>query len=160
MNVRYLMSAEPVTCKADDSLKMAAGLMWDYDCGALPVVDEDHRLVGIITDRDICMATYSQGAPPHAVPVARAMAREVVACYAEDTPLRVEQIMCEHQVRRLPVVDPNGRVVGLVSINDLVRESAVVGAEPTQPGMSPAEIVSTIAAIGEPRHDLGDESAA
>ena len=159
MNARFLMSAEPVTCKADDSLKMAAGLMWDYDCGVLPVVDDEYRLVGIITDRDICMATYSQGAPPHEVVVERAMAATVASCYAEDTPLRVEELMRAHQVRRLPVVDPDGRVVGLVSINDLVRESGSLGDEPAQKGMSPAEIVDTIAAIGESRR-LGDESAA
>jgi len=159
MNVRYLMSAEPVTCHADDSVKMAAGLMWDYDCGSLPVVDEDHRLVGIITDRDVCMATYSQGAPPHAVPVARAMAREVVSCYAEDTPRRVEDMMRTHQVRRLPVVDPDGRVVGIVSINDLAREAALLSDDPPHPGLSAAEVVETIASIGEPRR-LDDESAA
>jgi CBS domain-containing protein len=159
MNVGYLMSAEPVTCRPSDPLKMAAGLMWDYDCGALPGVDDDHRLVGIITDRDVCMASYSQGEPLHSVPVERSMSREAVSCYAEDTPLAVERKMRAHKVRRLPVVDPDGRVVGIVSINDLVRESSSIGAEPSQPGMSPAEIVETLSAIGESRRS-DDESAA
>ena len=77
MQVRQLMNQPAVTCSPRDTLHRAAGLMWEHDCGALPVVDDNGHIAGMITDRDICMAAYTQGRPLHAVPVNEIMSRTV-----------------------------------------------------------------------------------
>lgn len=123
MNVDQIMSRRVYTCSSADSLNTAAGMMWEHDCGAVPVVSETGELVGIITDRDICMAAYTQGTALQAIPVATAMAHEVYSCKASDTIEVAEQLMRTHQIRRLPVVDGGKRLVGFVSLNDLALDA-------------------------------------
>lgn len=98
--------------------------MWEFDCGVIPVVDDDGRVAGIVTDRDICMAAYTQGKALSAISVASAMARDVAAAHADDGIEQVEELMRDKQVRRLPVLDGESRLIGLVSMNDLARLSA------------------------------------
>lgn len=123
MNVDQIMSRRVYTCSSADSLNTAARLMWEHDCGAVPVVSETGELVGIITDRDICMAAYTQGKGLQAIPVAAAMAHQVYSCKASDTIEAAEQMMRRHQIRRLPVVDGGKRLVGFVSLNDLALDA-------------------------------------
>lgn len=123
MNVDRIMSRRVYTCSSADSLNTAACLMWEHDCGAVPVVSETGELVGIITDRDICMAAYTQGKGLQAIPVATAMAHQVYSCKASDTIEAAEQMMRRHQIRRLPVVDGGKRPVGFVSLNDLALDA-------------------------------------
>jgi CBS domain-containing protein len=93
--------------------------MWDGDFGCVPVVGDDGRVVGIITDRDICMAAYFSGRALGAIKVADAMAKTVYAC-DPDAPVHVaESLMQTHQIRRLPVVDGEERLVGVLSLNDI-----------------------------------------
>ena len=120
MKVEQLMSRDVKTCQATEMLNRAAQLMWENDCGCVPVVDEDGRAVGMITDRDVCMAAYTQGRPLDALPVASAMARDLRSCHATDTIVEAESIMRAAQVRRLPVVDPEGTLLGIVSRRDLL----------------------------------------
>src|SRR5262245_8153870 len=77
MNVQRWMSRTVITCQPQDSLQRAAQLLWDYDLGALPVIDATHKLVGIITDRDLCMAAFTRGSPLATHTVESAMARTV-----------------------------------------------------------------------------------
>lgn len=147
MQVKELMSKPAVTCAVFASLNAVARLMWEQDCGAIPVVGEDGALVGIVTDRDICMAAYTQGKPLHAIPVSNAMAKRVFSCHADDTIDAAERLMSEKQVRRLPIVDPDGRPVGLLSLNDIARE---VCGKRKKSGVE-HEVVQTLAAIGQRR---------
>jgi CBS domain-containing protein len=124
MRVAQLMSQPAVTCNVNGSANEAARLMWEHDCGAIPVVDDEGKVVGIVTDRDVCMAAYTQGESLHRIPVISAMAKSVSRCHPEDTVEKAEALMSELQVRRLPVVDPEDRPVGLLSINDLAQEAA------------------------------------
>ncbi len=142
-HVEQLMNQPAVTCRPTDTLTVAAGLMWDNDCGAVPVVGDDGAVVGMITDRDICMAAYSSGQCLGDVPVSRAMARHVFSCRPDDSIDRAEQIMSDKQVRRLPVVDEAGRPVGVLSMNDLARHTASAR---TRNG-----VLQTLAAISAPR---------
>ena len=145
MRVEQLMNQPAVTCHAGDTLHTAARLMWDNDCGALPVVGDDARVLGVITDRDACMAAYTQGLPLQAIPVARAMSRQVFAC-RPDQPLEdAEKLMAEKQVRRLPVLDGDGRPLGVLSLNDVAREAA---SRPANGLVS--EVAKTLGAIGQP----------
>lgn len=120
MSVERLMTREVKTCRRDDSLAAAAQIMWDADCGCVPVVEGD-RVVGMITDRDICMAAnFHGGETLSALRVADAMARRIYSCAADANLSDATEIMAEARVRRLPVVDENGGLVGLLSLNDVV----------------------------------------
>jgi CBS domain-containing protein len=121
MVIADLMSRNVATCLGDDRLDKAAGLMWELDVGCIPIVDGQHHVVGIVTDRDICMASYTQGKAPQQISVREAMAQEVYSCLPDDSISEVEEIMRKYRVRRVPVVDLDGRLVGLISLNDLAR---------------------------------------
>jgi CBS domain-containing protein len=124
MNAHQLMTRDPATCRPDDALDLAARLMWECDSGVVPVVDEQHRVVGMLTDRDALMAAFTQGRALHELPVALAMSASVVTCRPDDDISRVEGLMRQHQLRRLAVVDEERRLIGIVSLNDLAVKGA------------------------------------
>lgn len=149
MRVEEIMKRPVVTCNVQASLSDAARLMWEKDCGALPVVSEDGRVIGVITDRDICMAAYTRGAALEAIPVRAAMSQAVFSSRPSDTAAQAERLMQEKQIRRVPVVDPQGRPVGILTLNDLARAAAQATARMTSG--SGVDVLRTLAAIGEPR---------
>lgn len=122
MKVEQLMQRTVQTCRADDTVNRAAQLMWEHDCGCIPVVDDQNHPIGMLTDRDICMAAYTQGKPLPAIHVRTAMARQLRTCRSGDTIGEAESIMRSVQVRRLPVVDSDGALIGILSLSDLVQE--------------------------------------
>lgn len=149
MNVSQIMSRNVETCRPEDRLSTAAGKMWDRDVGALPVVGADGHLCAMITDRDISMAGYTQGRVLHDIPVAVAMSRQVFSCRPEDSLIQAEEVMRSHRVRRLPVVDGGGNLVGIVSLNDLARESEREAGRKGRE-LSAQEVAVTLAAVCEP----------
>jgi CBS domain-containing protein len=149
MRAKELMTTHVLTCQEGDSLERAAQLMWERDVGAIPVVDSDQRVIGMITDRDICMAAYTQGCGLAARSVGSAMSREPHTCKSDDGIPLVEEMMRRHQVRRLPVVD-GGRLVGMVSLNDLALAAGNRKASKTGQ-VSLEGVATTLARIGEPR---------
>jgi CBS domain-containing protein len=146
MQIKEIMSHPAVTCPATSTLDQVARLMWEFDCGIIPVVNDDGRLEGVVTDRDICMAAYTQGRALPAIAVTTAMARKTVAVHADDTVDQAEELMRASQVRRLPVLDEDGRPAGLVSLNDLAR----LAARARKSGVD-RELVQTLAAVCQPR---------
>ena len=124
MNVEQIMNRNVKVCHPHDSLNRAAQIMWEHACGVVPVVDEKSRPVGFLTDRDVCMAAYTQGKPLEALRVDGAMARKLVCCKAEDDLNSAAQLMRENRLRRLPVIGPDGMLVGLLSLDDLACEAA------------------------------------
>lgn len=150
MNVGQLMNRSVETCRSDDSLAMAAGKMWDHDIGCLAVVDAEGRATAVVTDRDVCMAGYIQGKPLAELPVRLAMSKTLYACRPEVAIIEAEEAMRFHQVRRLPVVDANGALVGIVSLNDLAREAErQVGRKGRE--LTAQEVSATLAAVCAPR---------
>ena len=158
MNVEQCMSNAPKTCTMDDNLARAAGIMWESDCGYVPVVDGARRVVGVITDRDICMAAFTRGAPLHALDVGASMARKVFSCRPEDQLEAAEALMQNYQVRRLPVVDDDDRIVGVLSLNDVARATRALSSSRERDVRYQA-LVMTLAAISEPRRKEGGASA-
>jgi CBS domain-containing protein len=124
--VRELMTAVTHCCHPEDQLSRAAQLMWDNDCGCVVVVDHLDRVVGIVTDRDICMGAYTKGGTLAEIPVSSVCATDVVTCRPNDTLDTVQGLMINHQVRRLPVVEEDGHVVGLLSLSDLAQHAHFV----------------------------------
>jgi CBS domain-containing protein len=148
MRVEQLMTKQVRSCRPDDTLERAAQLMWDHDCGSLPVCagNDASRTVGIITDRDIAMCGMFHPKPLRDLPVSEAMARNPRTCRPTDGIEDAEKIMREAQIRRLPVVDDDGRLIGMISLADLAREAARERARPS-PRVTDTEIGDTLAAI-------------
>jgi CBS domain-containing protein len=138
MRVMDLMTKKPATCKISDSLSVAARLMWDGDCGAIPVVDDGGAVKGMITDRDICMACFTQAKPPSNVSVQEAMSHSLFSCLPESNLADAERTMRLNKVRRLPVVDRRGSLIGILSLADIAR-------------VAPQELMSILGDICQPR---------
>jgi CBS domain-containing protein len=159
MNVSELMSKAAKSCGTNDSLQEAARVMWESDCGMVPVVDDRTRVVGILTDRDICMAAYTHGQPLWQIPVSQAMAKQVHGVRENDPLEVVETLMRRVRVRRVPVLDADGRLKGILSMNDLTRHAhRAVGR--WNNGLSVDSVVKTLAAICEPRAHSANVSSA
>lgn len=144
MKISSLIQRRVRSCTTHDNLEGAAQQMWQHDIGCLPVIDEQGHIAGMITDRDICMAAYMLGTPLRAIPVVNVMTRQVFSCHENDEVEAVEQVMSQHQIRRMPVIDDHGHPTGIVSLNDIAR-AATAGMLP------PSEVTSTIAAVSAPR---------
>jgi len=126
MRVEELMTQPVKTCLHTDSLNQAARVMWEDDCKCLTVVDSDGRAVGILTDRDIAMAAYTQGRVLAEMGVALAMTKQLHCCLDSDFIEEAERMMAEHKVRRLPVLDQDRRPVGILSSADIAFARAQV----------------------------------
>lgn len=123
--VSELMTKSVNRCGVHQNLAEAAHVMWDGDCGFVPVVDlERGTLVGVVTDRDACMAAAIQGRSLSQIPVVDVMSKNVATIGADDSLERAVETMGEHQLRRLPVVDAEGVLVGVLSMNDLFRAAS------------------------------------
>ena len=151
MTVRDLMTIDVRTCRPDTNVAEAVREMWEGDCGALPVVSDDGRVAGIITDRDICIAVAPRGRPADRIAVREVVRDHVHTCLPEDDATAALQAMKRHKIRRLPVVDAEGHVRGMLSLNDIVTHAGAA---------SPIEVVSTLASICEHRREVATAGAA
>jgi CBS domain-containing protein len=153
MFVKQLMTTQITSCSPGDPLDHAARLMWEHDCGCLPVcvADGANRVAGIITDRDVCMSALFQGKPLRDMRVSDAMTAQVRTCRPTDSLADVEHTMRAGKIRRLPVVDDEGSLVGMITLADLARE-ADREQEPGSAGISNRELGATLASICQPPH--------
>ena len=119
MKVSDIMTRDVRLLSPDQTIRQAAKIMTDIDAGALPVGEND-RLVGMITDRDIVIRAVAEGKPAD-TKVAEVMSKEMLYCFDTDAIEDVERNMAKAQVRRLPVVNRDKRLVGIVSLGDLAR---------------------------------------
>ena len=148
MIVAEVMTLGVHTCSPADTLRTAAQIMWEQDCGSVPVVREDGHVIGMITDRDICMAAYLRGQRLDECVVRDVMGAPAVACRPGDAIEKAEAAMREGRVRRMPVLDENDRVTGILSVNDLVLAAPQTD---HQHGSSPEAVLTTIATICQHR---------
>jgi CBS domain-containing protein len=157
MRIEQIMTKSPRTCLPDHTLGEAAQMMWDGDCGCLPVTagDGSQRLLGTITDRDISMALRFEGSSPRELRVEDAMTKVVRACNPGDPVAEAGAIMCEARVRRLPVVDDSEQVIGLLALADLALEAARQAAS-EEPELASADIAALLAVICQPRENGSD----
>lgn len=155
MNVKDVMTREVRSVRTTDRLDAAARVMWEHDCGLCPVVDASNVLVGVVTDRDLCMASYTQGRALGELPVGAVMARGLRTCKPDDSLVQALGVLQQAQVHRLPVVDARGALVGVLSVSDLARCAQV---RPTV--LDGAAVLKTIAQIRAPRRAAPAAAAA
>ena len=131
MRVKHVMTKNPSSCVTSDQVPRAAGIMRDEDTGIVPVIDNEQSLalVGVVTDRDLCMNVIAEGRDPRTIAVDACMTRTVVSCSPNDSVTKVIELMKENQIRRVPVVDEQGRLQGIVAMADLVGRGDLKPAE-------------------------------
>ena len=147
MKARELMIKNVHSVHCDQNLQDAAQLMWEKDCGWAPVIDEDGKVEATITDRDIAMAAYLNGSRLADIPLHKAQSKSLVTCSQNDDITAIEKIMQSHQLRRLPVVDRSGKLVGLVSLNDIA-----IAYKSGKNGIDAKGLSDTLAAICTHQH--------
>ena len=162
MKVEQVMTREVQTCGPEDRLNVAAQIMWEKDCGCVPVVehaDGGARVIGMITDRDICVAAYTQGRSLADIPVWSAMAKEVCACRGTDSIDTAVRRLEQHQVRRLPVLDDNDHLMGILSLANIAGEARSEHGK-ARKDVTDAEVAEALEAITQPREAAALASAA
>lgn len=127
MKVRDIMRRDVQTCAPDLDLRRAGQILGQIGVGVVPVVDAEHRIVGIFTDRDLCLGLVTRDAAPSKVEVSGILSAPVHTCHPEDSVRLALRGMREHGVRRLPVVDEDGRVQGILSLDDIVLATKTTG---------------------------------
>ena len=159
MKVKEVMSTNPHACTLTDNLSAAAGLMWEHDCGILPVVVEEGKVVGLITDRDICMAANITGRQLSDIVVADVISGDIYACKPEEDIRSALKTMQENKVRRLPVIASDGTLQGILSMNDVVLR-AEEPKEKKAPELSYGDVVNTYKSICQHRLPLQAQATA
>lgn len=126
MNIKDVMTLNPTCCRPSTTLQDVAQLMRDEDIGEVPVVETDgaKKLVGVITDRDIVVRVVAAGRAAHAVTAADCMTAPAVTCRESDTLEECAQAMAAQRIRRMPIVDENGELCGIVAQADLQATDA------------------------------------
>lgn len=119
MKVSEIMTRDVQVCDLNASLAYAAKMMWDNDCGVLPVLKDGREIVGLITDRDICMGVAFRDRNPSSISVEEVMTGAKYSVTPDDDIHQALETMQEHKVRRLLVIDAEGRLAGVLSMNDV-----------------------------------------
>jgi CBS domain-containing protein len=148
MKVREIMTADPVCCTPEDSAQRVASMLCEQDVGSMPVVldQASRKLVGMITDRDLCCTVVAEGLDPETTRIDRLFTMNPVSCREGENINTCEQLMQQHQVRRIPVVDREERCIGVVSQADLALKE------------KPEKVSKTVAEISKP--SLGSPTVA
>ena len=149
MLVSDIMTLDPACCTPDSTAQEAAARMRSWSTGVLPVIEnvESCRILGVVTDRDLCLNVVAASRVPAHVQVRECMTTDVVCCAAGEPVERALSAMRAGHVRRLPVVDSAGSVVGIISLTDIIRYAA----------LPEAEVMAAVAQICEP-HRLSERA--
>lgn len=146
MKVQDIMNNQVATCNPGMSVAEAAALMWENDCGALPVI-QDEKLTGIITDRDIAIALGTRNCAASDLRVGEVMSGDIFACAPDDDIRQALKLMSECKVRRLPIINDEGSLVGILSMGDIVLQANRGDFRHT--AISHEDVVATLKAISE-----------
>jgi CBS domain-containing protein len=144
MKAKSIMTESVKSCRPDTNLAAVTEIMWRGDCGIVPVVNEQGEAVGVVTDRDICIALGTRNVPASTVTAGDVMTHPVAGCVPEDDCFAVLIEMERHRLHRLPVLGIGGVLLGIVSLDDIVKRAAATPAgDPLRHG-----VVEVLAAIG------------
>lgn len=145
MLVNEIMKKPPATCSTNDSVADAAKVMHEQRCGFVPVVDGHGAVVGVVTDRDVCLVVGDKNRAMTRTSVQDAMSQPVFSCYADENVKVSLGTMARRHVRRLPVIDKQGHLTGVLSIDDVIHAPYRRGAPTAE------EIVSALRGANAPR---------
>lgn len=146
MHAGQIMSRDVITCDPDDSLAEAVRKMRDHDVGTLLVVDGDERLIGLMTDRDVCFAALASERPLKDIRVKSAMTSHVYSMMDTDRIQDIESVMTTYKIHRVPIVDRENHVLGVVSLSDIAREASRELRE-RHPDVTDADLVTTLSQV-------------
>jgi CBS domain-containing protein len=146
MKVKDLMTSDVESCTPTTNLAAAAKIMWEGDCGAIPVTDDRGKVIGIITDRDICIAAATRSRLEGEIPVQEVMSKTVFTCAPGDDARAALDTMRSRKVRRLPVVGHDGQLAGILSLHDV----AVQARSSHNHDIVPEAVLDTFVAITAP----------
>jgi CBS domain-containing protein len=127
MRIKQVMTKDPRCCVPSDSAQRAASIMRDEHAGIVPVIDNEQsrKVTGVVTDRDLCMNVVAEGRDPRTVLVAQCMTTTVVTCAPNDSVEKATELMRENQIRRIPVVNGQGELLGIVALADVVERAEI-----------------------------------
>jgi CBS domain-containing protein len=147
MKIKEVMSSNPVCCLPSDSAQRVAQLMCEENVGSIPVVtaQESHKLVGMITDRDLCCSVIADGLDPKVSAIEKFTSLNPVTCRDEENIENCERLMQEHQIRRMPIIDADERVIGIVAQADLALKDKPESVSKTVAEISKATEPSVVA---------------
>ena len=145
MKVQEIMTQQVASCAPDSDLASVAKLMWDRDCGVIPVLDAAGRVLAVVTDRDICIGVGMKGRTASHIATREVMSATVHACLPDDDIVAALETMKDAKVRRLPVIDQNGHLKGILSLNDVVLRAKPRGAPSVE------QVVDTLKSVCEHR---------
>jgi CBS domain-containing protein len=143
MKVRELMSPNPVCCVPTDTAQKVARVLCDSNVGSVPVVadPQSRELIGMITDRDLCCSVVANGLDPKSTPISKFVSTDPVTCREGENVEKCERAMQDHQIRRIPVVDGQNKVIGIVSQADLALKDR------------PEKVAKTVTEISRPEQE-------
>ncbi|MGD0957715.1 MAG: CBS domain-containing protein [Candidatus Acidiferrales bacterium] len=150
MKVQDVMMGTPAYCSPETNLGAATELLWNRSCGILPVIDAQQKIVGVVTDRDICVALGTGNRLPGEITVAEVSSGQVYSCQAEDDIHAALEAMAKNKVRRLPVINRDGMLEGILSMDNVVLHAESAGSG-RGAELSHAEIVNTLQRIYGPQ---------
>jgi len=142
MKVKEIMTKDPDCCLPNDSVQKAAKIMKVIDAGVVPVVASglNQKVIGIVTDRDLCLGVIAEGRDPATAMVKECMTGKVIICRPNDEVQHAGRLMEENQIRRIPVVEDDGTLVGIISLADIAQAEMV----------DPAKAGTTFREVSEP----------
>lgn len=151
MKVQDVMTEHVISCWPDTNLAAAAAMMWENDCGVLPVIADGGKAIGIITDRDIAVALGTRNKIPSDVPVKDVMSAQLYTAAPYDDIHTALKLMRKEKVHRLPVVNNHGVLKGILSLNDVALQAMHADGKRT-PELKYEDVVSTLKAVCEHSH--------
>jgi len=150
MKVKKIMTKYVEFCHPEDKLTKVVGIMWQYDCGSVPVLNEQNKVMGVITDRDVCVAVATKNRLSSEISVSEVTNGQIFTCSQKDDIKKVLKIMGKNQIRRLPVVDKSCKLQGIISIIDILIAANKKSLQ--------KQVLQTIKAIGKPPLILLEET--
>ena|SRR5579872_340947 len=149
MKVKDVMVGTPASCTSETNLGSAVEILWKQNCGILPIVDAQQKVIGVVTDRDVSIALGTRNRLPGEITVGQVASGKVFACKPDDDVRTALATMGEAKVRRLPVINANGKLEGILSMDDVVLHS-----EAKTPGKTPElshdDVVDTLKKLYRP----------
>lgn len=144
MKVKKIMTKSVGTCGKNDNLARAVEIMWQKDCGIVPVVDKKSNVVGTVTDRDVAVSVFLQNKTVAEIIIGEIISGKVITCLTKDDVEQVLKLMKKHKIKRLPVTGKNNKLKGIISITDILLAAA-------DDKSLQKKVLKTLEAIGKPR---------